>query len=180
MKQTNIIALTAIAFASVCSFVACTKNPYKLDVQGYAPIYDNGVVQKINNETSKPYTIPGKIYLYGNTSFQIDQKTGIHVIDIKDIKSPQKIAFIPIEGVTEMAIKENVLYVNSITDLIALDIADLKNIKEVDRIKDAFEIQKIPNVPPFQNAYFECVDNTKGDVIGWEPKELHNPKCKTN
>jgi hypothetical protein len=180
MKQTNIIAITAITFASICSLVACTKNPYKVDVKGYAPIYANASIQKITAESAKPYTKPGKIYLYVNTTFQIDEKTGVHVIDSKDIKAPTKIAFIPVTGITEMAIKDNILYVNSTTDLVAIDIADLKNIKEVDRIQEAFELEKLADVPPYNNTYFECVDNTKGDVVGWELKELHNPKCKTN
>jgi hypothetical protein len=178
MRNNKITILTTLAFIAISSLVACTKNPYNLTVKGYAPIYENTENSKIKSMPAQAYTNSGKIYQKGNTTYQIDNELGIHVIDCNNVQAPVKIAFLSIKGISEMAIKDNILYTDNGIDLVAIDISDINNIKEVDRIKDAYEISSRV-VPPHTGSYFECVDQTKGRVIGWESKTLHNPKCKT-
>jgi hypothetical protein len=33
--------------------------------------------------------------------------------------------------------------------------------------------------PPLYNGYFECVDESKGAIIGWEDAVLDQAKCVT-
>jgi hypothetical protein len=179
MKQTNIIAFTAIVFAMACGLVACTKNPYKLNIHGVAPIYETDADATIKSSAATEYVSPGKIYQRGTISFQIDNAKGIHIIDCSNIAKPTKIGFIKIRGISEMAIKDNVLYADYVNDLVAIDITDLSNVHEIDRVKKAYDLES-QVIPPTANTYFECVDENKGAVIGWEEKDLINPKCKTN
>jgi hypothetical protein len=47
----------------------------------------------------------------------------------------------------------------------------------VNRIENAFP-QINQEYPPFTGVYFECVDPSKGVVIGWEEKQIDQPKCR--
>jgi hypothetical protein len=59
------------------------------------------------------------------------------------------------------------LYADSYIDLIAIDISNLNDIKEVKRIEDAFPYM----VPVCENGVIETVDQTKGVVVRWNPTE---------
>jgi gamma-glutamylcysteine synthetase len=70
------------------------------------------------------------------------------------------------------------LYTNNLTDLVTLDIQNLADVKEVSRVSNALE--PFAEYPPFTNVAFECVDNTKGVIVGWRsaawPDE--DPECR--
>jgi hypothetical protein len=92
----------------------------------------------IGLSTPQDLKYPGKIYYHEGLLLINEIKKGIHLIDNSNPSSPQKISFLKIPGVLDMAIKGEILYADSYTDLVALDISDLKNIKEVGRIKNQF------------------------------------------
>ncbi|HLA54543.1 MAG TPA: hypothetical protein VK623_00455, partial [Flavobacterium sp.] len=70
----------------------------------------------------------GKIYVTENNLFYIAKETGVHVFDNQNPASPQNIAFINIEGVHDIAIKDHYLYADNYVDLLVFDIADINNI----------------------------------------------------
>jgi acid phosphatase class B len=180
MKKIPAIFYTSLCFGALLLIGACTKNKYFLIVDGYAPIYEkNENLYTISNTTAKNYTgKQGKIYQNNTYSYQIENGLGIHVIDCSDIKNPKKISFINITGVSEMAIKGSILYADNHTDIVAINIQDPRHAIEVDRIKNTYDLVE-NEAPPHNNIYFECVDPDKGLVVGWELKQLENPKCKT-
>lgn len=168
-------------------FIACTPNfknnnalavapdpPEKID--GYAPVYgDKAQLSEIKTLDPMPIEDGGKIYVKGNLFYQVETGKGIHVMDISNPSNPQKLHFIQVVGAQELSIKNNTLYTNNLNDLVSLDISDLSNVKELDRIPNMFNLVD-PSVPP-GTGYYECIDPAKGDVIGWEIKVLHYPKC---
>ena len=81
---------------------------------------------------------PGKIYVKDNYLFINELKKGIHVIDNTNPSLPKAISFIQILGNIDMGVKDNILYADSYTDFIALDISNPQNVKEVSRIKEVF------------------------------------------
>jgi hypothetical protein len=173
MKQSiPILALLLLALGS-CN----TKRQFPDNVLGYAPIYSNdGNNNTISVTAAASYENPGKIYKYGNYSFQMDNGKGIHIINSTDPNNPQKIKFIQVAGCTDISIKNNSLYTNNFRDLVTLNIADINNITETARTTDVFPmVEQI--TPPVAGVYFECVDETKGTVISWTQKNIENPKC---
>ena len=94
--------------------------------------------QGIKTETSRILENPGKIYVKGNFLFINEIKKGLHVIDNSNTASPRIISFIAIPGNGDMAVKGNILYADNYTDLVALNISDPTNVKEVGRIENVF------------------------------------------
>ena len=92
-------------------------------------------------------------------------------------ENPQNVKFIAIPGVLDIAIKNNILYADNFTDLVALNIADLENIEVVNRVENLYPEHQNYYPANFE-GYFECVDPEKGVVIGWEEVELRNPQCR--
>jgi hypothetical protein len=94
--------------------------------------------EMIGSESPRPLRDPGKLYLMGRYVFIAEVNEGIHVIDNLDPRNPQNIAFIRVPGVRDMAVKGSIMYVDSYTDLVSLDIRDPQNVTEVDRDADVF------------------------------------------
>jgi hypothetical protein len=176
MKSKKITAITLACFASAILFFACVK-PATKKVQGYVPIYsaDNNVALG----AAKAYNMPGKIMLQGNHTFQIDYGSGIHIIESADMANAKKIGFISVPAITEMHMQNDVIFADNGKDLVSILVgAGLENFKVLDRLPNFFPNKGL-STPSGSGTYFECVDSTKGTVIGWEKKELINPKCKT-
>lgn len=142
------------------------------NVQGYRPIYATAADTTITFGKAQPLKKPGKIYTYGKYLMVNEQTKGIHVFDNEDPNSPKAVGFLKINGNVDMAIRNNVLYVDHLGSMVALDISDLNNIKTLTTIRTWTVL-----LPPEDRHYFECVDPKKGKVIGWESVTLKNPKC---
>jgi len=138
-------------------------------IEGLKPIYSNGDDWQ-NIKTTDPQSIKklGKIYYKDNKIFVNEFLKGIHIIDNSDPINPVKIKFIEIIGNKDIAIKGQILYADNLTDLVTLDISNLDDIKVLGRVKD---------IPEGHIGPFECVDPSKGKVIGWEEATLVNPDC---
>lgn len=146
------------------------------EVVGLRPIYSNAAdMKKIEMLPPRQLENPGKIYAKGSWLLINEMAEGLHVIDNSNPRSPKLVAFISIPGNIDMAVKGNTLYVDNYTDLVAIDISDLNNIKVTERIENAFANQH--RFPLQTNVYFECVNDSKGLVVGWEEATLTNPEC---
>lgn len=65
-----------------------------------------------------------------------------------------------------MAIKNDMLYADSYIDLVSIDISDLNNPKEVDRVTSVFPYT-VPQIKD-GNYLMAEIDEDKGVVIDWE------------
>ena len=115
----------------------------------------------------RPIKESGKIYAYQDYIFINDKYQGIHVIDNSNPAAPQKIAYITIAGNVDISIKDDVLYADSIRDLVVLDISNINDIQEVTRLE---EVLQDNIVFPFEADIVEWVDyNWETEIIvGWE------------
>ncbi len=109
----------------------------------------------------------GKIYVKGNFLFINEPNKGIHIFDNSDPKSPKSISFINIPGNVDLAAKGSVLYADSFTDLVSINISNPENISILARNNDVFPYN------PFQTAagdvhYYKYIDKSNGVVIDWE------------
>ena len=143
--------------------------------EGYRPIYSSqNEIRQVTTEAPRALRKPGKIYVRGNYLFINEQGKGLHLIDNADPRVPRKLSFIKIPGNVDIAVKGNLLYADNGRDFVVLNIADPTNVQLVKRIENAFPIQSFP---PYIQTYFECVDESKGVVIGWEKAKMNRPKC---
>lgn len=69
---------------------------------------------------SKAIEHSGKIYIKGDYLFINEPYKGFHVFNNSDPSAPINIAFLKVLGSTDLSIKDNILYINNATDLIAV------------------------------------------------------------
>ncbi len=144
-------------------------------VKAYKPIYATNLeISNVAFEGPRKLLKPAKIYIKGNYLYINEYNEGVHIYNNIDPEKPVALGFIKIRGNQDIEIKENILYADNGLDLIAIDISNQETAKVVKRIEKVF-----PNssYPPFQNVKFECIDESKGVVVGWELSDVANPKC---
>ncbi len=120
---------------------------------------------------------PGKMYFKDGYLFVNEYGKGIHVIDNTNPANPQKVAFYEIMGNVDMAIKGNVLFADSYIDLLAIDITDVENPVEIDRIENVF-----PEIVPEGELWYPyaMVDKSQGVIIDWEVEKITEEVEKYN
>lgn len=166
-KGVQFIAVALLLLTGSCSDKVKDTVSYTANVPVYQPRTE--FVKSVKTGTKQDLVKPGKIFLRGNYIFINELYKGIHVINNTNPASPQNVAFISVPGNVDIAISGNILYADSFTDLVALDITDPTKAVEVGRVENTF-----PNVmPPTNNTYpVNEMDATKGVVVGWTQKKV--------
>ena len=171
MKQNKI--QTCLVFTSMLTILFLGSCQDKL-LQTYEvnnPVYMSYEALRSAVKDTAPEEIsqPGKIYLYGDYILVNEVREGIHVVNNTDPSNPEVISFIKIPGNIDMAIKHNILYADSYVDLVAIDISDLNDIREVARFEDLFSW----SLPPYEaGTRVGMVDEAEGVVIDWKVEEV--------
>lgn len=169
----SVFLILAITFQS-CLKDSCT------DVQTYTqwnPVYKTDEQMNVapTFEVARQLQNPGKIYFYDNYLLINERKKGIHIIDNSNVKSPKNIGFIKIDGNIDIAIKEDMLYVDSYDDLLAIDITNITAPKLANRTDAVFpttfwrDPQKgwlVDYTPSKVTHEVECTDPRLGNY-GW-------------
>lgn len=93
----------------------------------------------VKAEAPRSLDQPGKMYVKGQYLFVNEIKKGIHIIDNGNPANPKFITFINIPGNGDIAVRDNILYADSFSDLVSIDIADPSAPKEVGRVKNVFQ-----------------------------------------
>ena len=109
----------------------------------YKPLTE--VRAEMKSSAARGFQHPGKIYILGNYIFLSETNEGIHIIDNSEPTTPKNIAFIPIPGNVDLAVKGNALYADSYSDLVVFDISDPLAVTA----KKFFN-----NVFPYRNYYY--------------------------
>lgn len=71
----------------------------------------------------------GKIYVYNDLLFYIAQNSGVHIFNNQNPESPQNLAFIQLEGVHDISVKNDILYADNFMDLVVFDISNVSSIQ---------------------------------------------------
>ncbi|HAQ37911.1 MAG TPA: hypothetical protein PLU49_15385 [Saprospiraceae bacterium] len=148
-----------------------------LVISGLRPVYGQpGTLKKISIQDPVPFEIPGRIVYLHPLLFINELNKGFHIIDNSIPANPKQIAFVSIPFNKDIAVKGSIIYANNDLDLVSLKYFSKDSIQLISRINNAFD--GIPFMPDDYSGYFECMDPSKGDVIGWENATLTNPKCR--
>ena len=105
----------------------------------------------------------GKIYIKGNYMFITEVNKGFHVYNYSNAENPVKTAFINVPGATDLAIRNNIIYINQAVDLVTINYDQTTNtIISTHRNRNVFPSKVAPNG---QMAY----PNRDEIVIDWTP-----------
>ena len=81
----------------------------------------------------------GKIYVFNGLLFVNEKNKGFHVFDNENPSSPVALAYIKAPGATDLAIKNEVYYINQAVDLIAVTYdKQTANLQVTKRIREVF------------------------------------------
>ena len=161
--KTSIALIVLAALLSACTDKTVERVTYEANV----PVYMS--FSEFRNSFSKGEAIeitnPGKIYFKDNYLFVNEVGKGIHVIDNSDPADPKKLCFYEIMGNVDIAIKGNILFADSFIDLVAIDISDVNNPVEINRIENVF-----PEVMPEGDKWYPyaMVDKSEGVIVDWK------------
>ncbi len=168
----NLIKSAALLVVIMAALTACNdKTKELITYDANVPVYMPFDEFRASFEKSAPIEIshPGKMYFKDGYLFINEYGKGIHVIDNSDPSNPEKVAFYEIMGNVDMAISGNVLFADSYVDLLSIDITDINNPVEIDRIENVF-----PEIVPEGELWYPyaMVDKSKGIIVDWEVKKI--------
>lgn len=135
-------------FAVLCLvslMAACSKNKtaqkgtytYTITKPVFAARAD--MLAAINGTVSEPVKTAGKLYIKDQFIYLNEVEKGIHIIDNSDPSKPTQIAFLNIPGNMDMAVRGDILYADTYTDLLAIDISNPRKAKVVNDIRNFFQ-----------------------------------------
>ncbi len=149
-----------------------------MDVVGKKPVYASDLEwTTISVKPAQPAKSIGKIVTYNQYIFLVDNGIGVHVLNNANPATPVKQAFIAIPMCTDIAIKDNLLYANNGVDMVILNISNPIQAQLIQRMEGVYN-KSSEHSPATYSGYFECVDESRGRLVGWTDTILHNPTCR--
>jgi hypothetical protein len=126
MKNIKAILSFIVLIIAVVVLNSCVKDKLKTTYTLYKPVYKSKqeVLQDIKSSAPQRLSQTGKLFKYGNYIFVNEVNKGVHIIDNSNPASPVNKYFISIPGSVDLAVKENTLYADIYTDLVAIDISN--------------------------------------------------------
>jgi len=132
--------------------------------------YEPVLMERANFETSislqnsRTIDNAGKIYVYNNYLFINEKNLGFHVFNNQNPESPVALKFITSPGATDMAIKNNVVYINQATDLVAVELSTtIQSLNVSKRIENIF-----PEMISPDGFYFGTPEGKV--IVNWKKK----------
>jgi hypothetical protein len=134
MKLLKKIALLFVLFVLIAMQ---GSSAYDYDYDSHAVYMSRENLEKsvFYIETGKEIKNPGKIYYSEPYLFINEKYKGVHVIDNRNPENPVKQGFIMAPGCLDMAVKNDIMYLDNAVDMVSFD---LKEMKEVNRIINVF------------------------------------------
>lgn len=177
MKNTFFFLLIITLFSN--AFMSCEKENENEDYKTYNVA--TPVTMTLSELRSSVKILPpqkttksGKIYVYEEFIFINDEEKGIHIIDNTIPSAPKKISFLKILGNTDIAVKDQMLFADSYTDLVVFDISDIRKIVEKNRLNNVFP-HYYPAFPTIGNdipTYYDYQNITSDKiVVDWNIKQ---------
>ncbi len=182
MSDKKVITIQLVIYFALLMFMSlilpgCTDKCEQENTYTYfEPVYTS--MEELRNavEILPPIEIKqvGKIFFKDGYLFINEPNEGVHIIDNRDPSNPINKSFINIPGAFDLAVRGTVLFSDSYTDLVAIDINNLEEVQEVGRIEGLFN---------GFNSYGFYATEDLGVVTSWKQTNevtITESTCKTN
>lgn len=152
MKNLKLL-LYATSIAGLLTLQSCIYNYHDDDGGPSVPHYSQYepiIMSREQLENSIKMTTPknmvkaGKIYVKDSYIFITDENKGFHIYDNSNPNAPKLTGFLEVPGATDMAIKNNTIYINQAVDLVAVTINN-NAVTIHKRIKNTFPQKNSPD-----------------------------------
>jgi len=159
-----LFVLAGINF-SIAEDIFCQTTQYEAII-----MKTSDLPKSINSVAATELTNPGKIYNYGNYILINEKYKGVHIFDNSDPSNPANIGFITVPGCLDMAVKDDILYVDNSTDLVAIDIKQFPTISVTNRVQKMFPEPTPPDLKyiPAKYSTYNRPENTV--IVEWKKK----------
>ncbi|MEL6388999.1 MAG: hypothetical protein AAFQ02_02480 [Bacteroidota bacterium] len=171
MQKLLFFSLITIIFLSSCAEDSCEST---FSYQVYEPVYKtrDELSADVKYAANRPLESPGKIYYYNRYILINERNEGVHVIDNSDIRNPQRIGFLEIEGNLDIALRGSYLYADTWHSILVIDISDLENPEVTEVITDVkghlFEESPgrfiVDYVETTATEVIDCSDSNAGEL----------------
>ena len=134
--------LLGIVIMITISFVSCTDDCENTQTYVYLePVYTAASDVRASFASLEPRSLedPGNIYRKDHYLLVNKRGKGIHIIDNNDKTNPTPLSFLNLPGSFDVAVKGNIMYVDSFVDLVVLDISDPTNVREIRRVENVLQ-----------------------------------------
>lgn len=167
MKQLQLLLFgLSILLLAGCEGYGDADNVVLTDLppQQYEPItmdrdeFENAVQMMPSQAIVKA----GKIYIKDGYLFINDVHRGFHIYDYSNPINPIALGFINVPGSTDLAVRDNVVYINQATDLVTMVFDSAANTMTL--------VKRNENVFPAMPSPDGSVEDVANDevIIGWE------------
>lgn len=123
MKKTKLVVLLmTLSILQSCWWSDQSDDVVIIPSAAYTPIIMKRVAFEASTGFEGPKTIvnSGKIYVKGQFLFVNEKNEGFHVFDNNNPENPINIGFLKALGSSDLAIKDDIIYINNAVDLIAI------------------------------------------------------------
>lgn len=127
-------------------------------VSGHIPVLmeRTEMERAVKLEPPRPMSNPGKIYYKSPYLFIVEKYKGVHIIENSNPANPENISFLHIDGIRDIAIKDDVLYADNAVDLIAVQFnASLTTVSVSKRLKNYFPEMMAPDGMDFPSYVYK-------------------------
>jgi len=150
MKKIAILLFTVVSSATLVSCIFERDDDYTYDY--YPSQYEPVIMSRESFENSirfteiQPMRNAGKIYVKDQYVFIVDRNKGVHIYNNQNPSNPSEYTFLEIPGVTDLAIRNNYIFVNQSVDLVALNVNfNAKTVEVTKRIRQTFPVKVSPD-----------------------------------
>ncbi len=157
MKKSIFFLLLALPFLfQSCFKDSCTREMTYIQSN---PIYMTweDIRADITYEADRKLEQPGKIYYFNDYLYINELREGVHIYNNTNPEAPTKVGFIKIPGNVDISIRNQTLFADNYTDLLAIDISDLTDPKLLKRI---------------ENVYYHYGETAQGVLVAFETEEV--------
>lgn len=125
--------------------------------------------------TPKPITNPGKLCLYKNWVLLVENYKGVHLIDNSDPVNPVRKAFLTVPGCMEVAVRNDVFYVNNAVDLVGVKV-DFNALTATQLSRLTGVLPELVNPSGYiPEEVLEGCNDGRYVIVGWIPVSTTSP-----
>ena len=165
-----LLTITVTILQSCCWHGDCGETddlPQPFEESQYEPVFmeRSDFERSVILSPAKPVVNAGKIYVIEQYLFINEKNEGFHVFNNENPSNSTPIHFLASPGATDLAIREDIFFINQATDLIAVQVVlGSGGITVTKRIKDTFPKMLSPD------GFYPIDIPLNNVVVNWIPK----------